>query len=163
MRVGGRDASARRAIYALSLIGVLGGGMRMAVSEQPTGAPPSIEAALNKATQESAVAWSKGDLDAFMSSYEHSSATVYVTGHSLVTGYDAIRAMYASRFGHGGDLGRLSMSRLEVRMLGVDYALGIGRYDLVKSGAGGHASGIYTLIFHRGSAGWKIISDHTSS
>jgi ketosteroid isomerase-like protein len=60
-------------------------------------------------------------------------------------------------------MGTLGFSGLEIRLLGPDYAAVIGRFHLDRSaGAGGEASGIFTLLFHKTSQGWKIILDHTS-
>ena len=47
--------------------------------------------------------------------------------------------------------------------MGADYAMVIGRFHLArKREAGGEASGIFTLLFHKTGQGWKIILDHTS-
>ena len=54
-----------------------------------------IEALLSR----SAAAWSAGDLDAFMECYEDAPDTVYLSSTQFVSGYAAIRAMYAERFG----------------------------------------------------------------
>ena len=77
--------------------------------------------------------------------------------------FEAIKAMYASRFGGRTSMGRLSFSLEEVRPLGTGFALAIGRYEVSRAGLPTPASGIFTLVFHQTQAGWKIVSDHTSS
>jgi ketosteroid isomerase-like protein len=80
----------------------------------------------------------------------------------VVKGYRAIRDMYAARFGGtSGALGQLTMEILDFRPLGPDYALIVGRYHLKPAKPGPEASGVFTLVFHKSAAGWRIISDHT--
>ena len=120
-------------------------------------------AGIDKVMQQSAVAWSSNDLSAFMSGYEESPATVYVTGHDVVHGYQAIKDMYQRRFGHSNGMGTLTFAMQEYRALGDRFVLGLGSYRLVREGSTSPLTGVYTLIFHQTSHGWKIISDHTSS
>ena len=124
--------------------------------------PDPVRLAISQSLTTSAVEWSRNHLDGFMASYEDSPETTYVTAHRLVRGFDAIKAMYAARFGGEKSLGELSFSLDEVRPLGSGFALAIGRYELVRVGLT-PASGIFTLVFHHTQAGWKIVSDHTSS
>jgi uncharacterized protein (TIGR02246 family) len=126
-------------------------------------APSKDCGAISAALEDSGAAWSRGDLDGFMRVYESSPETVYVGGAEPVHGFDAIRAMYAARFGDGAaSMGRLSLNVLDCRALGADYALVIGRFSLDGLPRGA-AAGQFTLVFHRAAAGWRIISDHSSS
>jgi len=60
-------------------------------------------------------------------------------------------------------MGTLKFSELEVRLLGAEYAVVLGRFDLARSAAGGGAAnGRFTLVLKRGPGGWKILHDHTS-
>ena len=121
-------------------------------------------AAVTHALDDSAAAWSRNDLAAFMSAYEDAPSTTYLKGESVLHGYGAIKAMYASRFGGSGSMGRLSTDVLEFRPLGRDFALCIGRFALTAaSGSGTVAHGMFTLVFHRTRNGWKIVSDHSSA
>jgi ketosteroid isomerase-like protein len=126
-------------------------------------------ASITAALAASAAAWSKGDLHGFMRVYENSPATTYVTAAGLVTGYGAIEAMYAARFGAAtaqagpAALGQLSLTVLACRKLGPAYALVTGRFLLRHPAT--HkpdSTGIFTLVFHQSADGWGIISDHTS-
>jgi ketosteroid isomerase-like protein len=123
------------------------------------------EAAISKALQDSAAAWSRGDLAAFMTCYENSSTTEYVKATGVVEGYTAIHDMYASRYGSGGagGFGRLSLELTNYRQMGAAYALVTGRFALARPKAqGGDATGIFTLVFHRSVSGWHIMYDHSS-
>jgi uncharacterized protein (TIGR02246 family) len=131
------------------------------------GAADDAREAVTKTLVESADAWSRGDLDAFMRSYEDGPDTRYVKRDGVVRGYRAIRDMYQARFGSDpGGLGRLSLEVIDFAPLGEGYALVTGRYHLLlraqAQAQGGAATGIFTLVFHRSRAGWRIISDHSS-
>jgi ketosteroid isomerase-like protein len=125
---------------------------------------PENQEAISHALQASAAAWSKGDLGTFMQCYEDSPNTQYVKNTGVVQGYAAIHDMYAARYGTGGPgMGRLSLELMEYRQLGAAYGLVTGRFSLARAkAAGGDATGIFTLIFHRAKSGWHIIYDHTS-
>ncbi len=162
-----RDTSLRsfRRFALLAGIGLMTSsvGNLVATPVQAAPDPDPVRAGINQSLMRSAVEWSRNDLDGFMSSYEDSPETTYVTAHRLVRGYDAIKAMYASRFGGNEPLGKLSFSLEDIRPLGNGFALAIGRYELIRIGHPDPASGIFTLVFHHTPAGWKIVSDHTSS
>jgi uncharacterized protein (TIGR02246 family) len=119
------------------------------------------ETAVTAALNASARAWSRGDLDGFMQSYEPGEATSYLNKDGPVRGYGAIRAMYAARFRPGQSLGDLGLEMLDFRPLGPDYALATGRFHL-KPATGPEATGLFTLVFHKAGGQWRIISDHTS-
>jgi ketosteroid isomerase-like protein len=128
-------------------------------------APPTSAAqrGVVEALESSGRAWTAGDLDGFMAVYEQSPATTYLGHGAVVRGYDAIRATYAPRFAPGANQYRiLSFDVLETRMLGTGYVLATGRYHLRKQvGDTEELTGLFTLVFHKGSKGWRIISDHT--
>ena len=154
----------RGPIVAATLLLASGGAvvapMRSAAAES-TQVHAGLPAELASVLQDSAAAWSRGDLDGFMHCYEDDAATTYVNGSGLVGGYHAIRAMYAARFtGGAGVMGRLSTQLMSARPLGPDYAIAYGRYRLERPT--GHTTGLFSLVFHRASGAWKIVSDHTS-
>ena len=139
------------------------GGSVVSAPAQAAPLPDPVRDGINRSLSDSAVEWSRNDLDGFMKIYEDSPETTYVTAHRLVRGFEAIKAVYASRFDGRTSPGRLSFSLEQARPLGIGFALAIGRYQLVQVGLPSPASGIFTLVFHRTQAGWKIVSDHTSS
>jgi len=120
---------------------------------------------IERVLERSAAAWTAGDLDAFMTSYENSPDTVYLTPTAVVTGYGAIRSMYAERFGNGGAgaMGALTMRLLRVVRLGGEHALVLGHYILQQDQSrGGQTAGPFSLVLHKSTAGWRIAADHTS-
>jgi uncharacterized protein (TIGR02246 family) len=123
-------------------------------------APP--EAEIRKVLNDQVVAWNRGDIPAFMTGYENSPNTTFV-GKETSRGYTAVLERYQKTFSSKEKMGTLRFSDLEVRMLGKEHALVIGRFHLDRSKeAGGEAAGIFTLTFRKTPAGWKIIVDHTS-
>ena len=80
-----------------------------------------------------------------------------------MTGYKAIRDMYAQRFGGGSRaaMGSLSIDVESLKLLAPDYAYVVGRFHLRRDAGGGDATGLTTLIFKRQSGRWLIVADHS--
>ena len=126
-------------------------------------APASADvAAMKRTLDDSAAAWSRGDLTAFMEAYENSRETAFVTPQGVLRGWEPMRERYRKTYGEGKALGKLSFSDAEITMLGRNYAVFYGRFHLVQPGAAKEATGVFDLIMHRTAAGWRILSDHTS-
>ena len=107
-------------------------------------------------------AWNRGDIPSFMNGYDNSKATTFV-GTEITKGHAQVLARYLKRYPTPERMGTLRFSDIETRMLGADYASVIGRFHLDRAAdAGGEASGIFTLLFHKTGQGWKVILDHTS-
>jgi uncharacterized protein (TIGR02246 family) len=118
---------------------------------------PVIRAMLDSA----ATAWNAGNLDGFMFTYAHDSATTFMTPRGPVCGYDAIRARYAPRFEPGGVRDSLTFTDLVVRPLDADYAIATARYVLTR-GDSVTATGPFTVVLRRQREGWRMIHDHTT-
>ncbi len=133
-------------------------------SAQPAPAGASDKAAIEQVLQASAKDWSRGDLSAFMRSYENAPETAFVTPQGLIKGYDALKSHYVAKYASGRNrMGQLALTILDERPLSADYALVTGRFAVARPAAdGGDASGIFTLLMHRTALGWRISYDHTS-
>jgi ketosteroid isomerase-like protein len=66
-------------------------------------------------------------------------------------------------------MGVLTFNNLEVRLLpgscgAAEFAIVTGRFHLARSAKGEAQKddGIFSLVWHKGPQGWKIILDHTS-
>lgn len=128
-------------------------------------AADDVAGAIAKVMNASVAAWSAGDLNTFMDSYEDSPDTLFVGSTGLVRGKAAIAARYAKQFGQGGPgrLGKLSFETLEIRPTGEHYALMIGRFHLQPvDRTKAEASGLFSLVFHERDGRWRIVCDHTS-
>ena len=107
--------------------------------------------------------WNRGDLKAFMQSYETSPDTTFV-GTEVAHGTDAVLARYRRAYSSVEQMGKTSFSELKVRPLSPDLAIVTGRYTLERAAEfGGRKAGIFTLVMRKSAAGWRIIHDHTSA
>ncbi len=107
-------------------------------------------------------AWNRGDLAAFMTSYKESPEITFV-GKNVTRGFAAIVERYKTNYGSRDKMGTLRFDEIEVKPLGKQYALVLGRFSLKRNAeGGGDASGRFTLIAERTKDGWRFIHDHTS-
>jgi ketosteroid isomerase-like protein len=123
-------------------------------------APPEQD--IRRVLDDQVVAWNHGDIPGFMEGYDKSESTTFV-GTAITKGHAGVLANYRKRYPTPEKMGTLRFSDLEIRPLGAEYASVIGRFHLDRpAAAGGEASGIFTLLFHKTAKGWKVILDHTS-
>ncbi|MDE3186022.1 MAG: nuclear transport factor 2 family protein [Acidobacteriota bacterium] len=113
-------------------------------------------------------AWNRGDIPAFMQSYEDSPDTTFI-GTTVRKGYQPILERYKKSYANQEQMGTLTFSDLAVRLLlascgKVEYAVVTGRFHLARStrGEATKDDGIFSLVWRKGPHGWKIILDHTS-
>ena len=124
--------------------------------------PNATERAIRNVLEAQQAAWNRGDVEAFMSGYDAGESTTFV-GATITRGYQRVLENYRRRYPTKEKMGQLTFSGLEVHPLGEQYASVIGKWHLDRpADAGGNAGGIFTLLFKKTSAGWKIILDHTS-
>jgi uncharacterized protein (TIGR02246 family) len=117
---------------------------------------------LSAAMHESAAAWNRGDLDAFLAVYKDESLTAFMAPQ-ITYGLQDIRARYArSYFKDGKPKGQLTYDDLKFRQLGENYVMMTGKWHLTDTASGNKQDGYYTLIWERTGSGWKIIHDHSS-
>ena len=122
----------------------------------------SPEAEIRAVLDRQVADWNRGDVDAFMQGYDRSDQTLFI-GKNVTRGWQQVIERYRTSYPTKDRMGQLDFSELEVHPLGEDYALVVGRFHLARTKEdGGDASGIFSLIFHHTSGGWKIIADHTS-
>ncbi len=58
-------------------------------------------------------------------------------------------------------MGQLAFSDVEIRELGPDAAIALGRFTLSETRHAG--GGTFTLVFLRTEKGWRIVHDHSSA
>lgn len=125
-------------------------------------------AAIEAAMADSAAGWNSGSLDRFLAVYADAPSTSFTGARGIARGLGEVRASYIrgypALFGPqaGGPQPKLSFAFEDFRMLGRDYALLIARWRLDTPGEPEPKQGLTSLVFHRTSAGWKIIADHSS-
>ena len=130
--------------------------------------PAADEAAIRTAIAAQAAAWNRADIPAFMQTYDDSPDTTFV-GATVRKGYGSILERYRSAYSTPEQMGKLSFSHLEVRLLRgpcgtVEYAVVTGNFHLERTAQGEAKKndGIFSLVWRKGPQGWKIILDHTS-
>lgn len=140
------------------------GGCAPASTMGGSASPSAVEAQVTELLQESAEAWNAGDLDGFLLPYAEGAATTFVGSKGLLRSKEAIRATYQqSYFNEGTPRALLDFRDVEVRALGSENALAVGRYLLRSRDTGGPvAEGIFSLTLLRTPQGWRIIHDHSS-
>jgi uncharacterized protein (TIGR02246 family) len=106
-------------------------------------------------------AWNRGDVDAFLVGYWHSSELTFSGSGGVARGWDGVLARYKKNYPDRAAMGQLDFSDLEFRFLGPDAAMVLGRWHLKREKD--ELGGVFTLVWQRFPDGWKIIHDHTSS
>ena len=123
----------------------------------------SEEAAVKKVLDDQVKAWNRGDLDEFVKGYLNSPGITFV-GKTVSRGYQGVLDRYRANYGDKQRMGTLRFDEVEVKMLGKDHALILGKFALDRTAAGGGpASGRYSLVARKTKDGWKLIHDHTSN
>jgi ketosteroid isomerase-like protein len=105
-------------------------------------------------------AWNRGDIDGFMAGYWRSDRTEFVSGDKVTRGWQTVRDRYRKKYDSREKMGILTFSEINVTPLGNDAAFVVGRWSLGRKSDRPH--GIFSLLFRRTPAGWRIVHDHTS-
>jgi uncharacterized protein (TIGR02246 family) len=116
----------------------------------PLNAAPTDEAvrkAITAVLQEQQLAWNRGDVEAFMKGYWNSPELTFAGTAGITRGWDAVLARYRKNYADTAAMGQLEFSALEIRVLGKDVALVLGRWHLKRDS--GDVSGVFSLVFRR--------------
>ena len=106
-------------------------------------------------------AWNRGDIDGFMNGYDRGETTTFVSGDQLIRGWQTVLERYKKQYSSREQMGTLTFSELSVISMGPDRAVADGRWQLTRANDAPH--GRFTLIFHRGEGGWRIVHDTTTA
>ena len=120
----------------------------------------SVDADIRTVMSAQVAAWNRGDIDGFMQGYARSPSTEFVSGDKLTRGWQTVRDRYKKKYDSREKMGTLTFSDIKITSLGPDVALVLGRWKLARKTDKPH--GIFTLLFRRTPAGWRIVHDHTS-
>jgi ketosteroid isomerase-like protein len=119
------------------------------------------KAAINAVMADQTAAWNRGDVVEFMKGYWNSPGVSFAGSSGLMRGYQTVLDHYKKSYPDQKTMGHLDFSDLEIRMLGNNAALVIGRWHLKRESD--EVGGIFSLTFEKFPEGWKIIHDHTSA
>jgi ketosteroid isomerase-like protein len=134
--------------------------MAVALGFVLTAAAFGQEAGIREVLEKQAADWNRGDVRAFVEGYD---AEAVFVGETTTRGSAQLLERYRKRYPARANMGHLTFSNLEIQPLGAEHAYVIGRWHLDRAAeAGGPVGGVFTLVFRKTSAGWRIILDHTS-
>ena len=105
--------------------------------------------------------WNAGDIPTYMNSYWQSDQLRFASGGHVSYGWQPVRDRYLARYPDKETMGRLVFADLDVQLTGPQHAVVFGSWRLIRSEDEPH--GLFTLVFQKLPAGWRIIHDHTSS
>jgi ketosteroid isomerase-like protein len=141
---------------AIMLLAMAAFGCRTATVAKHDGVT-AIRAALDRQVRD----WNAGDLAGFMEVYARSDQTRFASGGDVSLGWQTVFDRYRKRYGSGTAMGILNFSDLEIRQVAPEVAVAFGRWRLQREAE--TSSGLFTLLFQKSSAGWRIVHDHTSA
>ena len=140
-------------------LGIIVGSALLATGCAATGAPYAAREEIPRMLEQQAQAWNRGDIDAFMAPYWHSSDLTFSFGGRVTRGWQAMRDRYHQRYPTREAMGRLTFSDIEVTEPGPNVALVLGRWRLERAEPIG---GGFSLVLRKDRENWVIIHDHTS-
>ena len=140
----------------------------LAVSVALAQSPDKDEAAIRAALDAQIKAWNAADVTTFMQAYQDSPETTFI-GKTLRKGYQPILERYKQAYSSAEQMGKLTYGNLEIRLLKsscgkAEFAVVTGTFHLDRTSKGEATKddGIFSLVWHKGPDGWKIMLDHTS-
>ncbi len=123
--------------------------------------PKTAQASIIQMLHAQDAAWNSGDIDGFMSYYDKSPDLRFASGGHVTYGWEKTRARYHEHYENKAKMGALEFSDLKIKVLSPEYAQVFGHWELTRKTD--RPAGLFTLLVHKTDAGWKIVSDHTSS
>jgi ketosteroid isomerase-like protein len=105
--------------------------------------------------------WNRGDIESFMRGYERGDSLIFTSGGKIFRGWDEALRRYKATYRDRDAMGQLEFSELEITFLSDTAAIVLGKWSLQRRSDS--PGGVFTLALRKGSDGWKIIHDHTSS
>jgi len=125
----------------------------------PPAPAPDARAAVQALLAHGAAAWTRGDLEAFVSDYAPDAS--FVTARRVLHGRAEIAAHYAPRFAPGSPRDSLFFEDLEVDVL-APGALNAIAYYVLQRGDSVVARGPTSLVMRWRDGRWFIAHDHSS-
>jgi ketosteroid isomerase-like protein len=157
-----------RGMASVLALALLLGNLPIAHAQNATG-KQTEEAAIRAVLNAQVAAWNRGDIPVFMASYEDSPETTFVGATSVNKGFAPILERYKQNYSTQEQMGKLTFKDLDIRLLPVssgatEYAVVTGRFHLERTAKGTATKddGIFSLVWHKGPGGWKILLDHTA-
>jgi len=144
----------------VALVAICALAMAWSVAGYTDGEREGDRAAIDAVLHEQQTAWNRGNVDAFLEGYWHSSELSFSGSSGITRGWDGVRERYKKNYRDREAMGELDFSGLEFRFLGPDAALVLGHWHLKREK--GDIGGVFSLVWQKFPEGWRIIHDHTS-
>lgn len=125
-------------------------------SQKSTKMKPVIE----KIMHDQQLAWNKGDLDGFMSSYWNDDSLKFIGKNGITYGWKSTLEHYKKSYPDKATMGELTFMIISVEELSKTSCYVIGKWDLKREK--GDVGGYYTLLWKKIKGKWVIVTDHTS-
>lgn len=106
-------------------------------------------------------AWNEGDIEGYMEGYVHSDSLRFASGGEVTYGWTETLERYEDKYHSKRRMGVLTFSDLDVTLLSEDAAIVFGMWKIERRDS--EPWGLFTLLFRKTDAGWRIVHDHTSS
>ena len=146
-------------VSAIAVVAALGlSRASLPVAKGFPGASPDTE--IRHVLDSQQEAWNRADIPAFLHGYWNSPDLTFSGANGTVRGYEGLLNRYQKSYPTPEAMGHLDFSGLQIRQLGPDAALVLGKWHLKRTV--GDIGGVFTLVFQRFPDGWKIVHDHTS-
>ncbi len=107
--------------------------------------------------------WNAHDLDGYLACFWNSPSFVGVFDSEVYIGWHELQTKYKAGFGNPEDMGAITPTRVQVRMVKEDLALALTRWTVTLPRPGHTLVGVDTNYLQKFDDGWKVISAHTSS
>jgi beta-aspartyl-peptidase (threonine type) len=148
--------------FCLILAGLAGAGVAVRARQSREKQPLREDrAAIELLLAAQVKAWNGGNVDEFLKGYWRSEELTFSGSGGISRGWDGVRRRYLETYPDRKAMGTLAFSELEMRALGRDDVLVLGRWQLQRET--GDLGGVFTLIVERKPEAWRIVHDHTSS
>ncbi len=121
----------------------------------------SIKMEINRVMAESERAWNEGDIEKYMESYSKTDSIRFAGNGNVSYGWQTVLQRYKNGYPDKAAMGILTFSDVDIDVVSKDAAVVFGRWKLQKDKDS--PSGLYTLLFRKTEAGWRIVHDHSSS
>lgn len=115
---------------------------------------------IEKAMHAQELAWNKGDIEGFMTSYWNSDSLKFIGKNGITFGWQGTLDNYKKSYPDKATMGELNFSIVSVELLSENSCYVIGSWNLKRKK--GDVGGFYTLLWKKIKGKWVIVSDHTS-
>ena len=116
---------------------------------------------IKQVLNEQTVAWNSGDIKGYMAGYLQSDSLRFASGRNVSYGWETTLNRYKKGYPDKSAMGKLTFSNIDIKIISGKSALVFGRWELKREAD--HPRGLFTLLFNKTDAGWRIVHDHTSS